>query len=193
MPPKYWLSTSRGLMIAPGREGADQAGRADHAEIGIDFHLGEHGAMRVHGVLLLQGRIGRARPFADDLGDACARHDVDVAFAARLVVAPREAAVSRDHAGVAGAVERRLRIVGRERGKLGDDVAAGVVQREARGRGMAGAARHAAVGMIRGAGAKLHLVERQRERVGADLRERGAGALTHVMRGRRDMARARRP
>ena len=33
-----------------GREGADEPGHADLPELGIDLHLGEHGAVRVHGV-----------------------------------------------------------------------------------------------------------------------------------------------
>ena len=88
---------------------------------------------------------GSAAPFPSPTISAtpARRHDLGVAFAARLVVAPREPPVARDHAGVAGAVERRLRVVGREFGELGDGVAAGVVQRDAGGRGMAGAARDA--------------------------------------------------
>ena len=60
MPPRYWLRTMRGLMIRPGGERADQPGHADLAEIGIDLDLGEHRAVRVHGIVRLRRGIGRA-------------------------------------------------------------------------------------------------------------------------------------
>ena len=44
-----------------GREGADQPGDADLAEIRIDLHLGEHRAVRVHGVGGLRRRVGARR------------------------------------------------------------------------------------------------------------------------------------
>jgi hypothetical protein len=88
-------------------EGADQAGHAHLPEIGIDLDLGEHRAVRMHGVARLRGRIGRALAATLDLREPGAAEDIGVALAAALVVAAEQAAAARDHAGIAGAEQRR--------------------------------------------------------------------------------------
>ena len=89
-----------------GSEGADQTGHAHLPEIGIDLDLGEHGAMRMHGVGRLRRLIGCARATALDLRTPGATQDIGVALAAALVVATEQAAAARDHAGIAGAEQR---------------------------------------------------------------------------------------
>src|ERR1700733_14216232 len=84
-------------------EGADQPGRADLAEVGIDLDLGEHGAMGMHGVGRWRAHIGNASALPLDLGAAGTAKDVRVALAAALVVTPEQAAAARGHTGIAGA------------------------------------------------------------------------------------------
>ena len=54
----------RGLGIedAAGGDRADHAGDADHADLLVDFHLGEHGRMRVLRVFLVFLEIGLGFP-----------------------------------------------------------------------------------------------------------------------------------
>src|SRR6202040_4187934 len=99
---------------------------ADLPEVGIDRDLREDGAVRVHGVGGLRGRIGGALAPSLDLREPGAAEDVGVALAAALVVAAEQPAAARDHAGIAGAEQRRAPVTGREIGKLGDRRAAGV-------------------------------------------------------------------
>ena len=122
---------------AAGGEGADEARRADLPEIGIDLDLGEHGAVRVHGVVRLRGRVGRALAAPFDFGEAGAGEDVGVALASALVVAAEQPAAARDDAGVAGAEQRRAFVARGEIRELGDHVGAGVVDRHAGRRGVA--------------------------------------------------------
>jgi hypothetical protein len=136
-----------GIDDPSGGERADHAGRADLAEIRIDLDLGEHGPMRMHGV----GRIARPdRPRwfpGPSISRSPARaEDIGVALAAALVVAAEQAARARDHAGIAGAEQRRAIVAGREIGKPRDHVGAGVVNRHAGGRGVGRAAGDAASG-----------------------------------------------
>ena len=79
--------------------------------------------MRMHGVGRLRGRIGGAGAAALDLGEAGARQDVGVAFAPAFVVAAEQAAFLRDHAGIAGAVERRAPVADGQVRQPGDRIA----------------------------------------------------------------------
>ena len=171
----------RGIDDPSGGERADHPGRADLAEIGIDLDLGEHGPVRMHGIGRLRGRIGRAGSVTLDLRKPGAGEDVRVALAAALVVATEQAAVARDHAGIAGAEQRRAIVVGREIGKPRDRVGAGVVNRHAGGRGVGRAAGDAAIRQVRRAGPELDLVDVEPKPIRRDLRQRGPGALPHVV------------
>jgi len=104
-------------MILPGGEGADQPGDAHLTEIGIDLDLGEHGAMRPHGIACLSRRVGGALPLSLDFVKSGTTEDLGVAFAAALVVASEQAATARNHAGITGAEQRRAIVVG---GKIGE-------------------------------------------------------------------------
>src|SRR5262249_18031660 len=101
---------------ASGRERADHAGDAHVPKLGIDLDLGEPRAMRVHGVGRLRGRIDGALALALDLREPGAAEDLGVALAAAFVIAPEQAAAARDHAGIAGAEQRRALVAGRQLG-----------------------------------------------------------------------------
>ncbi len=73
-----------------------------------------------------------------------------------------QTAVARDHAGIAGAEQRRALVVGRELGELGDHRRAGVVDRGAGGRGVRRAAGDAGIRQVGRAGLELDLVEIER-------------------------------
>ena len=117
-----------------------------------------------------------------DLRKPGAGEDIRVALAAALVVATEQAAAARDHAGIAGAEQRRAIVVGREIGKPRDHVGAGVVNRHAGGRGVGRAAGDAAIRQVRRAGPELDLVDVEPKPIRRDLRQRGPGALPHVVR-----------
>ncbi len=93
-----------------------------------------------------------------------------------------QAAVARNHAGIACAEQRRTPVIGRKLGELGDHSRARIVDRGAGGRGVRGAAGDAGIRQVGCSGLELDLVEIEAETVGGDLRERGPGALAHVMR-----------
>ena len=135
-------------MITARGKGADHAGDADLAEIRIDFHFREDRAMRVHGVVRLRRRIRRAGAAGFDLLEAGAGEDLAIRFAAAFIVAAVQAAVARDHAGIARAEQRRALVAGREVGEFCDHGRTGVVDRHAGGRGMRRAARDPGVGQI---------------------------------------------
>jgi hypothetical protein len=54
----------------PAPKGADQARRPDLSELRVNLHLGEHGAVRVHGVGFLRERISVRAAASLDLGEA---------------------------------------------------------------------------------------------------------------------------
>ena len=130
----------------------------------------------------MRGRIGGALSAALDLREPGTAEDVGVAFAAALVVATEQAAVARDHAGIAGAEQRRAIVVGREIGKPRDHVGAGVMDRHAGGRGVGRAARDTGVRKVGGPGSEFDLVDIEPEAIRRDLSQRGPGALPHVVR-----------
>ena len=126
--------------------------------------------------------IGHAGALALDLRAAGAAEDIGVALAAALVVATEQAAAARDHAGIAGAEQRRAVVVGREIGKPGDHVGAGIVNRHAGGRGVGRAARDAGIRKVGGPGSEIDLVDVEPEAVRRDLSQCGPGALAHLVR-----------
>jgi len=74
----------------------------------IHLHLGEHGAVRVHGIGLLRKRISAGAAVPLDLGEAGAAQDVGIALAAAFVgVAAVEASATRQHTDIAGPEQRR--------------------------------------------------------------------------------------
>ena len=76
-----------------------QAMAADLTEVGIDFHLGKNGAMRMHRISRLRCGIGGTSATAFDLRKPRTTQDVDIALAAALIIATDEASVARDDAG----------------------------------------------------------------------------------------------
>ncbi len=74
----------------------------------------------------MRGRIGRAGAPPLDLRAPGAAEDIGVALAAALVVAAKQPATARDHAGIAGAEQRRAIIAGGKIGQSGDHVGAGL-------------------------------------------------------------------
>ena len=167
---------------APGGEGADHAGDADLAEIGIDLDLGKHRAMRVHRVVRLRRGVGGARAAARRSrqgrrgrgyrhSSRCALHRRDGTAGRRARSTP---ALPAPNSG------ERSSLVASSR-KLGDHGGAGVVDRHARGRGMGRAAGNAGIRQVRGAGPELDSVEVEPQSIGGDLGERGPGALPHVV------------
>src|ERR1700759_2907088 len=86
---------------AASSEGADHAGDADLAEIGVDLDLRKDGAVRAHRVGGLRGGIHRAAAAGVDLGKTDAAQDVTVTFTAILVVAAGQAPAARAHPGAA--------------------------------------------------------------------------------------------
>ena len=167
---------------ASGRKGADHARGADLSEIGINLDLGEHGAMCMHGVARLGGRIGRTRAATFDLRESGAAENIGVALAAAFVVATTQPAAPRDDAGIAGAEQRRAFVVQCKLGEPSDHVGTGVVDRRAGSRGVGGAARDAGIGKVGGTGTELELLDIERKGIGRDLRQRRPGALPHVVR-----------
>src|SRR6185369_5126055 len=91
-----------GIDDSAGGEGAHEAGDAHLTEVGVDLHLGEDRAVRIHRPRLDRLFVARHAARADDDLTAGAGEDVDVAFAAALVVAAMQAAPARDDADVAG-------------------------------------------------------------------------------------------
>ena len=100
----------------PGREGADEAGRANLAEIGVDLDLREHRAVRLQRMVADGRRIARALAPSVDLRQAGAGEDVGIALAAALVVLAVEPSGARDDPDIACAEERRV-AVGRWRAR----------------------------------------------------------------------------
>ena len=175
-----------------GREGADKPRHPDLAEVRIDLDLGEDGAMRMHGIGRLRGRVAAPLAATLDLGKPGAGQDVGIALAAAFVVPPIEPAAARHHAGIAGSEQRRALVASGQVGQLGDGVRARVVDRDAGRCRMRGTARDPGIRQVGRAGPELDLVEVEPEAVGRDLRERGPGALAHVLRARSPRARCRR-
>ena len=91
----------RGLITRPADKRADQSGDPDLAKIRIDLDLGEHGAMGMHGVGGLRRGISCPLAAGFDRAEAGPAQDVGVTFAATFVVAPKQPAVARHHAGIA--------------------------------------------------------------------------------------------
>src|SRR6202023_586149 len=163
------------------RERADQAGDADLTQIRIDLDLGEHRAMRMHGVVRLRRRVRSALAAGLALREAGAADYVSVALPARFVVATEQAAVAGDDAGVSRPEQRRALVAGREIGEFSDHGCARIVDGPAGGRGVGRAAGDAGVRQVGGAGLELDLFEVKPEAIGRDLGERGPGALAHVV------------
>jgi hypothetical protein len=86
IPPQSWLSTMRGLMMRPAAK-APITRVARICPKSVDLDLGEHGAMRMHGVGRLGSRIGRARSVTLDLREPDPVENVRVALAAAPVIA----------------------------------------------------------------------------------------------------------
>jgi hypothetical protein len=124
------------------------------------------GSRRCHGL-----RSGQARR------DQEYRHS----FRYACIVTAEQTAAAGDHAGIARTEQRRALIVGREIGKPRDRVGAGVVNRHAGGRGVGRAAGNATIRQVRRAGPELDLVDVEPKPIRRDLRQRGPGALPHVM------------
>lgn len=99
-----------------------------------------------------------------------------------FVVAAEQAAVARDHPGIAGAEQRRALIAGGKLRELGDDVGARIVDGDTRGCRMGGAAGDAGVRKVGRTRSEFRLIESEAKAVGRDLRERGPGALAHIVR-----------
>ncbi|GCC46875.1 hypothetical protein chiPu_0030808, partial [Chiloscyllium punctatum] len=93
-----------------------------------------------------------------------------------------QASTARHHAGIAGAEQRRALIRGRKLGEFCDHRSTCVMDRCADSCGMPRTTGNAGVRQIGAAGAERQLVEIETERVGRDLRQRGPGALPHVVR-----------
>ena len=100
----------------PGGENADEPRDPHLSKIGIDFDFGKHGAVGMHGVRLARHCIGRALSLRVDLRKTSAAEDIGVALAAALIVTAVQAAAARDHAGIAGAEQRRAMVAGRKLG-----------------------------------------------------------------------------
>ena len=93
-------------MTRPAAKAPTRACHAHLSQIGIDFYLGEHGAVGMHGVIV--ARPGRPRACrALRSAQPGAGQDLRIAFAAALIVAAQQTAAARDHAGIAGAEQRR--------------------------------------------------------------------------------------
>src|SRR6516162_4693543 len=164
-----------------GRESADQTRRPDLPQLRVNLHLGEHGAVHVHGVGLLRERISAGAAASFDLGEAGAGQDVGIALAAALVVAAGQPAAPCQHAGIVGTKQRRAFISHGQFRQLGDHVDSGAVYRHAGGRGVGGAPGNARIRQVGAAGPELQLVELKTEAVRGDLCERSPGALAHVL------------
>src|SRR6516165_8033951 len=141
-----------------GRESADQTRRPDLPQLRVNLHLGEHGAMRVHGIGLLREWISAGAAVSLDLGKAGAAQDIGIALAAALVVAPVDAPATRQHTGVVGSEQRRALVAHRQFREFGDYVGAGAVDRHTGSRGVRGAAGNARVRQVGAAGAELQLL-----------------------------------
>src|SRR6185437_17058490 len=98
-----------------------------------------------------------------DFGKAGAGEDVAEAFTAAFVVAPEQTAFAGDHAGVAGAEQRRAPVARGKLRQLSDRGRAGVVDRDARGCRMRRAPGNAGVRQVGSAGLELDMIEVERE------------------------------
>ena len=144
--------------------------------------------MRMGGVLRLVGGVRRRLAVGGEAGAAGAGEDVGIALAALFVVLAMQPPVARDHALVAGAEQGRALVAGGEIGQRADRGRGGVVDRRAGGRGVGGAAGHAGVRQVGAADPQRDRSRVEAEPVGADLRERGPGALSHIVRAELDQA-----
>ena len=105
-------------------------------EIRIDLDFGENGAVRMHGIGGLRGRVGGALAAGIDLVQPGAAEDIRVALAAAFVIAAEETAVARGNAGIACTEQWRALVTGRKIGEFGNDGGACIVDRHACGRGV---------------------------------------------------------
>ena len=169
-------------MMRPAAKAPTSAGDADLTEIGIDLDLGEHRAVRMHGIVRLRRRVSGALAAGVDLGKAGAaqgyRHSFRCALRRRDGTAGRRArstpALPAPNSG-----ERSSPVA--SSASLAMTAAPALWIAMPCGRGMGRAAGNAGVRQVGGAGLELDLVEVEPQPVGRDLGERGPGALAHVV------------
>ena len=111
-----------GIDESAGGEGPDETGRPNDAQVGVDLHLRENGAVGIH-------RPGASRLLVADHATHAHQgvapgppENIHVAFAPRLVIAPVQASAAGDHADIAGAKQRRRRIAAGKLRQLANDV-----------------------------------------------------------------------
>src|SRR5579863_3167699 len=147
-PPKQLAAHHARIDDPSCSECANETGNAHLSEIGIDLDLGEYSPMRMHGVTRLCRFTGCTLSSAVDFREPGTAKDIRVTLATALVVTSEQATPARNHAGIAGAEQRRTLVVGREIGQPTDHVGAGVVYRHAGSRSVSRAARDTGIGKV---------------------------------------------